>query len=218
MVTTSGARWVAPWTACGQPARRLAKSGISGLARRATRSRYWGRPEGASDIGSHDFGYEVRYRQRWLRSSRSDGNGGFGHRRRASCSFGTLLCPPATSAPWPPASGHAAALNIERLGKHSARRRLATRTMRGSANIGRSLRHQAGPHTLRSRPPVVHGPSYVRSSEHCSSAGAADWNDADTIVPDYRGERSTRAASTSAADRSTWTEAKPSSARPARES
>ncbi len=61
-----------PWTTCGQSAVRVTDSGISGLACLLGGSRYFGRPGGASDIGSHDFGYEFRYRQRWLRSSRLD--------------------------------------------------------------------------------------------------------------------------------------------------
>ena len=81
------------WTACGQLARRPTSSGITGIASRLGSGRYCGRPEGASDTGSHDFDHEFRHRvsvasvtevgrQRWLRPSKS-----------GACSFGTFCCP-----------------------------------------------------------------------------------------------------------------------------
>ena len=81
------------WTACGQLARRPTSSGITGIASRLGSGRYCGRPEGASDTGSHDFDHEFRHRVRWLRSPRSDGNGGFGHRSRAHVPSGHFCCP-----------------------------------------------------------------------------------------------------------------------------
>ena len=55
------------WMDCGQVAFRAADSGISGIAYQVSRSRYCGRPEGASDTGSQDFDHEFRDRVRRLR-------------------------------------------------------------------------------------------------------------------------------------------------------
>ena len=73
--------------------RRATKSGITGLVPPLRARTYCGRPEGASDTGSHDFDHEFRHRVRWLRSPRSDGNGGFGHRSRAHVPSGHFAAP-----------------------------------------------------------------------------------------------------------------------------
>ena len=80
------------WTACGQVAIGLRKSGITRLAPCRRQSAYSSRPEGASDIGS----------QASVMGSGS-GTGGFGRRNRTGwwlrssapgeCSFGTFRAP-----------------------------------------------------------------------------------------------------------------------------